>query len=82
MVEGIVIPSSGNHYVLFEGIEGQVVVIETKTTNASLVDTQITLIAPSGFVEAYDDDGGLIFDSRITHVLQETGTYNIFIEDL
>ena len=80
-IAGISITGLGNQDWFFEGVEGQIVVIETKTTNASFVDTAITLISPSGFGEAYDDDGGDNFDSRITHVLQETGTYNIFIED-
>ncbi len=62
----------------FEGQAGDVMNITAESGGS--VDTQITVIDPSGFQLAFDDDGGPGYDPEILNmVLTENGTYSVIV---
>ena len=61
----------------FPGVAGEVAVISMNATAGSSLDSAMWLFAPSGAVEARNNDGGAGVNAELRVPLAETGTYTL-----
>jgi hypothetical protein len=74
---GVITAADGSDEWTFEGTAGQIVDINLYASAGSGLDTYMILNGPSGAEEAFNDDGGTGYNSRIQRTLGSTGTYTI-----